>query len=132
MEFERRTRRHHHIDVAPLVDVVFNLLLFFVITYNVTADPAIRIKLPDSITADTRAEELVIITVTKESIIYVGEQVTALEDIGPVVKEKLASGLEASVKIKTDQEAPVGLLVKVVDGVRLSGCNAFSIVTERQ
>jgi len=43
MEFERKRSRHRHIDVAPLVDVVFNLLLFFMITYNVAADPAIRI-----------------------------------------------------------------------------------------
>lgn len=132
MEFKRRRRRHSHIDVAPLVDVVFNLLLFFVITYNVVVDPAIRIRLPESQTADSQAAEQVIITLTREGETYVGERVVDLADLSSVVQQKLSEVHEPSVKIKADQAAPVGMLIKVVDGVRLSGCNAFSIITERQ
>jgi biopolymer transport protein ExbD len=132
MEFRRRRRRHSHIDVAPLVDVVFNLLLFFVITYNVVVDPAIRIRLPESQTADSQAAEQVIITLSREGETYVGERVVDLADLPSVVQQKLSEFQEPSVKIKADQEAPVGMLIKVVDGMRLAGCQAFSIVTERK
>lgn len=130
MEFERKS--HRHIDVTPLVDVVFNLLLFFMITYNVAADPAIRIRLPDSTTADAVSEEPLVITVTREGETYVGHEPVALEEIPPLLRRKMDESREASVKIKADQEVPVGLLVRVVDAVRVSGCQAFSIVTEKK
>jgi biopolymer transport protein ExbD len=132
MEIRRRKRRHSHIDVAPLVDVVFNLLLFFVITYNVVVDPAVRIRLPESSTADSQAAEQLIITLSREGEAYVGERVVDLADLSGVVQQKLGELQEPSVKIKADQEAPVGMLIQVVDGVRLAGCQAFSIVTERK
>jgi biopolymer transport protein ExbD len=132
MEFERRRRRHTHIDIAPLVDVVFNLLLFFVITYNVAADLAIKIRLPEAITANAQAEEPVVITVDREGTVYIGEEATQIENVASIVRQRLGDTTEPSVKIKADQEAPVGLLIKVVDGVKLAGCSAFSIVAERR
>jgi biopolymer transport protein ExbD len=132
MEFRRRKRRHSHIDVAPLVDVVFNLLLFFVITYNVVVDPAARIRLPESSTADSQAAEQQIITLTREGEAYVGERVVDIADLSGVVQQKLGELQEQSVRIRADREAPVGMLIKVVDGVRLAGCQAFTIVTERK
>ena len=131
MEFERRRRRHTHIDIAPLVDVVFNLLLFFVITYNVVADPAIKIRLPQSVTMDTQAQETIVITISREGNTYVGDQLVPVEEVAPMIRQKFSQEREPSVKIKADRDVPVGLLVQVVDGVKLSGCSAFSIVTQR-
>ncbi|MGD9504688.1 MAG: ExbD/TolR family protein [Syntrophobacteraceae bacterium] len=131
MEFERSRRKHTHIDIAPLVDVVFNLLLFFVITYNVTTDPAIRVRLPESLTADVLAEEPLVVTVTREGAVYIGDQPTAIDDVAGLVREKIAGVKDPSVKVKADQDAPVGLLIKVVDSVRLAGCSAFSIMTDK-
>lgn len=132
MEFERSRRRHTHIDVAPLVDVVFNLLLFFVITYNVAADPAVKIRLPESKTADSQAEEQVVIALSREGQIYLGEKAIQTEDLPSLVREALSRCKEPSVKIKADQEVPVGLLLKVVDAVKLTGCSTFSIATEKR
>ncbi len=132
MEFERRKRRHTHIDVAPLVDVVFNLLLFFIITYNVTADSAIHVRLPESITAQTQAEESVVITLTREGNAFVGDSAVAVEDIGQVVAQRLVGSRDPSVRIKADRDVPVGMLIQVVDAVKLAGCSAFSIITERK
>jgi biopolymer transport protein ExbD len=132
MEFERRRRRHSHIDVAPLVDVVFNLLLFFVITYNVVADPAVKIRLPESKTADSQAEEQVVIALSREGQAYLGEKAVQVEELPPLVQEALKQCKEPSVKIKADQEVPVSLLLKVVDAVKLSGCSTFSIATEKR
>lgn len=132
MEFERRRRRHSHIDVAPLVDVVFNLLLFFVITYNVVADPAVKIRLPESKTADSQAEEQVVIALSREGQAYLGEKAVQVEELPPLVQEALKQCKEPSVKIKADQEVPVSLLLRVVDAVKLSGCSTFSIATEKR
>jgi biopolymer transport protein ExbD len=132
MEFERRKRGRKYLDVAPLVDVVFNLLLFFVITYNVAADPAIRIRLPESATADAAAAEPLVITLNSGGGIHLGEQPVAMADISELLRLRLAAAAESSVRIRADQEVGVGLLVQVIDEVKRSGCSAFSLVTERK
>lgn len=131
MEFERCRRRSGRIDIAPIVDIVFNLLLFFVITYNVTSDSAIRIRLPDSSTAESRADEQLVISVTREGETFIGEQTVTIEELPAAVQAGMSALPETSIKIKADQEAAVGILIKVVDGVRLSGCTAFSFVTQK-
>ncbi len=132
MEFERRRRRHRHIDTAPLVDVVFNLLLFFVITYNVTSETGIKVRLPESVTAVEQTEEPIVIALTRDGSAFINAHPVSLEDIPTFLKHHLDGSRETSIQIKADQEAEVGTLVKVVDGVRLSGCTAFQIVTDRK
>jgi biopolymer transport protein ExbD len=131
MEFERRRRRNGRIDIAPLVDIVFNLLLFFVITYNISADPAIRVRLPESSTAESQADEPMVISVTRAGEIFIGDQPVAIEDLPAAVQAASGMSSGTGVKIKADQEAAVGVLVQVVDGVRYSGCTTFSIVTQK-
>lgn len=130
MEFERRRRRNGRIDIAPLVDIVFNLLLVFVITYNIAADAAIRVRLPESTTAESRADEQIVISLAREGELFIGEQPVSLEELPAAVQAGLSVLTEPSVKIRADQEAAVGLLIKLVDGVRMAGCPAFSILTE--
>lgn len=132
MTFARRRRRHSHIDVAPLVDVVFNLLLFFFITYNVTVDSAIRIKLPLSRTADVKAEQALVISVSREGETSLGDRPMPLDEIPAMIRQSLGDGKGDSVRIKADREAPVGVLVAVMDAVRLAGCSAISIIAERR
>jgi biopolymer transport protein ExbD len=131
MEFERRRQRNGRIDMAPLVDIVFNLLLFFVVTYNIAADSAIRVRLPESSTAESLADEPVVISVTRAGETFIGEQPVAIEDLPAAVQAASGMSPGAGVKIKADQEAAVGVLIKVVDGVRQSGCTTFSIVTQK-
>ena len=69
MEFERK-RYHVHLDIAPLVDVVLNLLLFFMLTSHLIEEPAIKIRLPDSTTAESMREISRTITITKNGELY--------------------------------------------------------------
>jgi biopolymer transport protein ExbD len=131
MEFERRRQRNGRIDIAPLVDIVFNLLLFFVITYNIAADSAIRVRLPLSTTAESRAEGQMVISLTRTGDVFINEQPVALEDLQDAIRAGLSVLPVSAVNIKADQEAAVGLLIKVVDGVRSSGCTTFSMVAEK-
>ncbi len=132
MEFERRRRRHRHIDVAPLVDVVFNLLLFFVITYNVTSEAGIKIRLPESMTAVEQNEEPIVIVLTRDGNTFINDHPVSLDGIPAFLKQRFEDSQATSIQIKADQQADVGLLVRVVDGVRLSGCTALQIVTDRK
>ncbi|MEJ5358328.1 MAG: biopolymer transporter ExbD [Desulfobacterales bacterium] len=130
MEFERRRRKNARIDLAPLVDIVFNLLLFFLITYSISLDPAIRVRLPESETADARAEEPIVISLTREGGVFLGDRPLSLGELAPALRADLSLLPERAVRIRADREAAVGLLVQLIDRVRQAGCSAFSVVTE--
>ncbi|MFA4915264.1 MAG: biopolymer transporter ExbD [Syntrophales bacterium] len=132
MEFERRRHSHAHMDIAPLVDVVFLLLLFFMLTSHLIQEPAIRIKLPGSKTAETKNEEIKTVLITKNDEVYFMDKRVGLSNLQTAIQEGLTNTKKDFLRIKADKDVSVGLLVKVIDEVRHAGVNNFSIVTERR
>jgi biopolymer transport protein ExbD len=131
MEFERK-RYHVHLDIAPLVDVVLNLLLFFMLTSHLIQEPAIKIKLPDSRTADSIQEISKTITIEKNGELYFMDRRVDLKNLRAAIQSSLPEREKGFLRIKADKEVDVGLLVSVIDEVRLSDVKTFSIVTERR
>jgi len=131
IEFERRRNNHQHINLTPLVDVVFLLLLFFMLTSHFVKAPAIKIALPDSKTAEPEVRDEVIITITGDGTLFLDQDRVLLTGLQYNLQEKLKKLKKPSVRLKADREARLGLVVKVVDEIRLAGAGAFSLETER-
>lgn len=130
MEFERTRRQHSHINVAPMVDIVFLLLLFFMLTSRLIEEPHIKVKLPASKTSEAHAETIRTLLVTAKGDVYLGETRVGLDGLGAALRTNPPD--KDSLQIKADKEVSVGLLVKVIDEVRLAGVKSFNIVTERR
>jgi len=131
MEFERK-RYPVHLDIAPLVDVVLNLLLFFMLTSHLIEEPAIRVRLPDSTTAESMEEISRTVTITKRGELYFMDKWVDLRNLRAAIQGSLPEGEKGVLRIKADHEVDVGLLVSVIDEVRLARVKTFSIVTERR
>ncbi len=131
IDFERRRREHQHINLTPLVDVVFLLLLFFMLTSHFVKAPAIKIALPDSKTAAPEVRDEVIITIAADGTLFIDKDPVLLTGLQYNLQEKLQKLKKPAVRIKADREAKLGLVVKVVDEIRLAGAGAFSLETEK-
>lgn len=131
MEFERK-RYHFHLDIAPLVDVVLNLLLFFMLTSHLVEEPGIKIRLPDSKTAESIEAISRTISITRNGELYFMDKRVDLKNLQTAVQKNLPDREKDFLRIKADQEVDVGLLVNVIDEVRLAGVKSFSVVTERR
>ncbi len=133
MEFERK-RYHSHIDMAPLIDVVFNLLLFFMLTSQLIQEPAIKIKLPTSKTAQLSSERIntITITITKRGFIYLLDKQIDLEKLSKAVDLLVKDKEKEFLRIKADKDASVDILIKVIDEVKGVGVKNFNIITERR
>ncbi|MCX8118458.1 MAG: biopolymer transporter ExbD [Desulfobacterota bacterium] len=132
MEFERTRHQHTHINIAPLVDMVFLLLLFFMLTSHWIQEPAIRIRLPESSTAEVKAEPLKTIFITSGGEIYFMDRRVELGDLRRAIEEQIRDREREFLKIKADREAHVGILIGVIDEVRRSGTKNFSIITTQK
>jgi len=131
MEFERK-RYNSHLDMAPLIDVVFNLLLFFMLTSQLIQQPAIKIKLPLSKTTQPVSERVNTITITKEGFVYLLDKRIDLENLSKLVGELVKDKEKDFLRIQADKDASVDILIKVIDEVKTAGVKNFSIVTERR
>lgn len=132
MEFKRRRHVHTHVNIAPLVDVVFLLLLFFMLTSHLVKEPAIKIQLPASKTAEVEHEQIKTISITKSGEIYFMDKRVDIEHLRRAIMHAVADPAGEFVRVKADREADVGLLVHVIDEVKLSGVTHVSIVAERK
>ncbi len=132
MEIERRKRRHSHIDIAPLVDVVFLLLLFFMLTFNMAMDQAITIRLPKSETSEIQAGSRIMVAISRDGLVFIQDQAIQIEALPAVIRQQPEWTPDTPVNIRADQDVSVGLLVRVIDGVRNSGSRHFNVLTEKR
>ncbi len=131
MEFERRKRTFLHTNIAPLIDVVFILLLFFMVTSRIMITSSIEVSLPSSVTSDTEVTEEIVLLVTEAGDIYVRDKKVSMEEICNELHGELMKFPSHPVTIKADKTIPLSLLVRVIDEVRLAGASTFTIATER-
>lgn len=129
MKFERGKRFAPRIDIAPLVDVVFLLLLFFMLTSRLVSMPAIQVDLPDSATAEVTPPQDLVVSISAQGQVYVGEDLVSLDSLPQAVQSLLGRGEDRGVRVRADRDAAVEVLIRVVDGLKLGGCTSFSIET---
>jgi biopolymer transport protein ExbD len=128
-------KRHHielekgQLDIAPLVDVVLLLLIFFMLTSSYIFQPGIKIHLPHAVTSKVIEEKSLIITVTAENLIYLNKDLVTLKQLAQV----LSGNEEKTVPllIKADRRCSLGRIVEVWDVCRESGFQQINIATDR-
>jgi len=128
MRFKRHVkleRRLETVDIAPLIDVVFLLLIFFMLTSSFIFQPGIRVNLPRAITSEMLSEENAIITITAENLIYYNKRLVAVKELSSIFKK--AASTHLSVLIKADRKASLGRIVEVWDICRQEGIARVNI-----
>ena len=133
MKFKRHTKLEHglgQIDIAPLIDVIFQLLIFFMLSSSFTFQSGINVKLPKAVTSDIIKEENLIVTITSKNIIYLNGTVTTLKEL----KRRLSqpSTKDRLLLIKADRRASVGRIVDIWDLCRNLGIEQINIATNQE
>ncbi|UCD15059.1 MAG: biopolymer transporter ExbD [Candidatus Omnitrophota bacterium] len=115
MEFERRKRVNTHLNIAPLIDVVFLLLIFFMLSSHFLTQPGIKITLPSAVTAKPHPEEDILIFIDSNDKLYLNDEEVTLENLMNKLKAKLTEAKKKTVIIKADEKIDLGLAVKAMD-----------------
>lgn len=115
--------------MTPLIDCVFNLLLFFMLTSSYIIQPGIRINLPKALTSEAIHDTSLIVTVTKDNLIILNENAVTLEDLA-VQFEKAAKD-SVPLLIRADRHASLGKVVEIWDLCRDVGLTKVNIATIR-
>ena len=133
MAFLRKRRDEPKVDLTPMVDVVFLLLIFFMISTTFVESPGISIKLPESSSQKIDREPKEIkIYLSKEGDIYHSDQKISLSDYKTLLAKHQSEAENTTVLLLADQESRHGKVVTLMDFARDAGFVKLAIATEQR
>ena len=117
------------VNLTPMLDVVFIMLIFFIVTTSFIKESGVEIERPESSAASPRPEAQVTVALTPEGAVWVDGRPVDLHRVGAEVAGLLGS--EGSVVIQADRLATTGRLLEVMDRLRESGVEDVAVAATR-
>ena len=130
MRFKQRLQiQDAQLEIVPLINCVFLLLIFFLVSSNFISQPGIKINLPKAVTSEVVQKNTIVITIISDNRFYLNEMPVTLVEL----KSKLekTSNIEA-ILIKADRDVALSKLVNILDFCREFGIKQVSIATNQE
>lgn len=130
MDIERNKRPIREISMVPLINVVFLLLIFFLIAGTIEKFDVVPIDLPVADSGQVLDEGHIVILLGRYNELIVNDELIAEEDLVPILKEQLSLNDERIITIKADAELGATRLIAVLDRIREAGGKNLSLITQ--
>ena len=132
MRIKRKLDKRVSIDMAPMVDIVFLLIIFFMVATTFVKTTGINVNLPKATSTQAETKNNLIITITKQGTLFLNNDQVSLSSLASKLKnEKLKTGQDVVI-IKGDRNIRFASLVRVMDIAKLSGISKISLASERK
>ena len=123
----RARRRAPELNMAPLIDMVFILLIFFLVTTSFVKEAGIEVSRPTASTAAVQPKATVIIAIDSNNRIFMQRREIDLRAVRANVERALAENPEGAVVVVADRQSSTGVAIQVMDGCRLAGAKNVSL-----
>lgn len=125
---QRIDSQMHQIDLSPLLDVVFILLIFFIVTTVFVKETGVEVSKPEAMSASKLEKQSIFIAITDDgSVVYAGQNI-GIAGVKNTVSQLLAKQ-KLPVVLQVDQQVPTKTLVAVMDQAKLAGASNISLAT---
>ena len=128
----RANNKNLELNIAPLIDMVFILLIFFLVTTSFLKETGVDISRPTASTAVSKMKTTILIGVTKDNTIHIDRRKVDVRAVRANVERALAENPDGSVVIVADKESLTGLVINVMDACKLAGAKNVSIAASRE
>ena len=118
--------------ITPLIDIVFMLLIYFLLTTNFMVDEGIKIKLPQARAAAPQTEETITVYVDSQGQAFLGEDEISLDQLFDRLKEKIGARQDELVVVRADRSVMLNKAVKVMDIAKAAGAGRLCLATEKE
>ena len=115
------------INMAPLIDMVFILLIFFLVTTSFVKETGVDINRPAAATAVSKEKSNILIGITKDNQVYMDKREIDIRAVRANVERALAENPEGNVVIVADRESNTGVVIMALDGCKLAGAKNVAI-----
>ncbi|MBU1342268.1 MAG: biopolymer transporter ExbD [Proteobacteria bacterium] len=127
----RANSKNLELNIAPLIDMVFILLIFFLVTTSFVKETGVDISRPTAATAVSKARTTILIGVTKDNTIHIDQRAVDIRAVRANVERALAENPEGSVVIVADKQSLTGLVITVMDACKLAGARNVAIAANQ-
>lgn len=117
--------------LTSLIDIVFMLLIYFLLTTNFMVDEGIKIKLPQARSSAPVTQEEIIVYVDRDGRTYIKNTLVAEDRLFAELKAMIGDRTDSMVMVKADRMAEVNKAVKVMDLAKAAGAERLSLATEK-
>ena len=120
------------ISMAPLIDIVFLLLIFFMVTTVFPENDGLVIEKPTSENSAALLDEQIIITLDKYGDAYLKDHPVTTDDIKRVLRVELQSNSKLAVTVHADRRATTEALINIIDAAKAGGAKSLGIATDEK
>jgi biopolymer transport protein ExbD len=124
---QTKKRGGFELNVVPLIDVVFVLLIFTILTSSLTKETGVTVDKPQAQSAGELNRQSILVAITREGTVHVNERQVDLESLQDVLHRMLAENALGEVVLIADRASNTGLLVNVMDACNLAGAKKISV-----
>ncbi len=126
----RNKREESTLDLTPMLDIVFIMLIFFIVTTSFIKESGLEVNRPNAETAERDQKGNILVAISENNEIFIDRRKVDLRAIRPNIIRLKAENPEGSVIIQADKASQTGLLVEAMDQIRLAGVQEISIAAE--
>ena len=131
MRLQKRSSKKARIEIIPMIDTIFFLLVFFMIsTLSMARFTGVQVNLPKAASGRQNPAESATVTLTRESRLYVNKEPVAPEALRQSLQPLLGNNSELLVIINADDGVPHGQVVQIMDEARQAGVTRLSIAVK--
>ena len=129
MDFEGRARIHSHLDIAPLIDIVFLLLVFFMLTSTFMVPEAIELELPRSSSATVIETTPITVSLDQAGQLALNGERIEREQLRGAIEALLKQDADSAITLKSDARTEVQQLLAVMEEIRAAGGTGVALAT---
>jgi biopolymer transport protein ExbD len=119
------------INISPLIDMVFILLIFFIVTTVFVEETGVEVTKPQAASQIQLEKNSILIAITANNNVVYGGRDIGINGVRSVVKRLIQDDPKMPVIIQADENVPTRILVRVIDEAKLAGANSVNISTEQ-
>ena len=120
------------LDMTPMLDIVFIMLIFFIVTTSFVKESGVTVSTPQAETASQQESANIFIAITETGEVWIDRRPVDSRAVRAIVARLHADNPEGSVIIQSDEDASTRMLVEVMDQVRLAGVEGIAIAATRE
>jgi biopolymer transport protein ExbD len=132
MKFRRRQHQEQQIDISPLIDMVFILLIFFMVSTTFVKDMKLELERPGAASASRASTKSVRVYIDATSNVYVDGNPVRVYMLQSRVRDLIRGGASSEVLVIVDRRVSSEKLVEVVDQCKLAGAASVGVATEQE
>jgi biopolymer transport protein ExbD len=120
------------LNITPMLDIVFIILIFFVVSTSFVKESGVDVSRPSASTAERKERGNIMIGITADNAVWIDKRQVDIRAVRANIERLHAENPEGAVVIQADRDARTGMLVQVIDQSRLAGVSDVSIAASLQ